>query len=398
MGRRAAPPALAGLLTAALALVLVVTVFGEVDLRIGSVAVHLGYKNLLRTLAVVGMVLLVLPATRAALPVRWAEADLALGLFAVAAALSAAFGGGRFGDVRSLFAAIALGWLARGLFAPAARRPVLLYLLGATVCLVLARELAAHPELVPPRTALRYVLVTANANTLGFLFAMVAPLFLAEVRATRGPQRAAAVLVTAAAVLGTLITLSRTAAAGLTLGSLAALGATRRRAWLALLAVAALGAYLAVQRTDVWSTEGRRGDVDRLRIMATSLTLFAEHPLLGVGFGINNLEQHFPARYQARYGTPLFRFHSMNQLVDLLVGTGLVGTALALWWAALLARLLRGRLRAAPPGPVRARAAGQLGAAAAIALMSMADAPLYHGKLLPLLFLVLAYVQLEPAD
>jgi hypothetical protein len=33
-----------------------------------------------------------------------------------------------------------------------------------------------------------------------------------------------------------------------------------------------------------------------------------------------------------------------------------------------------------------------------IAAMSLAEPPLYHGKLLPLLFLVLAYVDLPPAE
>jgi hypothetical protein len=134
------------------------------------------------------------------------------------------------------------------------------------------------------------------------------------------------------------------------------------------------------------------GDGDRPRIMYTALQIAREHPVLGIGFGINNLEELFPDRYQDLYGERIFRFHAANQVIDLLVGTGIVGTVLALWWAACVGRSAYDRWRSAPPGTARITAAGGLGACVAIALMSLAEPPLYQGKLLPVLFLVLAAV------
>jgi hypothetical protein len=87
----------------------------------------------------------------------------------------------------------------------------------------------------------------------------------------------------------------------------------------------------------------------------------------------------------------------MNQIVDLLVGTGLIGTAFALWWAARVgACAVRWLRSSAPASPERIRAAGGLAACGAIALMSMGEPPLYHGKLVPILFLLLAVVELGP--
>jgi hypothetical protein len=360
-------------------------------------AVALRYKELARGIAVVWAVGLLLPVVRRALPHRATASDGPLVLFALAAVLSVAFGEGHWGDVRSLFAAIVLGWLGRTLFDPPARRGLFLHYLGGVMLLILARELVAHPDLLPPREALRYTLVTANANPLGFLFAMAAPLCLAEALAgTRGRRLAGAVYFVAA-VTGVLVTLSRSAALGLAIGTLPLVLTARTRRLALLCGAIGVVLFLALQRPDVWSHERRQGDVDRLKIVRTSLSLAAERPLLGLGFGINNLRDRFPQRFEALYGEPLFRSHSANQLVDLLVGTGVIGTALACWWVALLVRTARRQLREAAPGPARVRATGNAAALAAILAMSLLEPPLYHGKLLPLLFLELAYLGLAPA-
>jgi O-antigen ligase len=156
----------------------------------------------------------------------------------------------------------------------------------------------------------------------------------------------------------------------------------------------ALAAFLTVQRPDLWSAARAPGDADRLRIMRTSLSLAVESPLLGIGFGINNLRRRFPDRYEQLYGERLFRFHSANQIVDLLVGTGVIGTALAGWWAVRLASQALRHVRTAAAGAPRLCAAGHLATLVAIALMSLVEPPLYHGKLVPILFLVIAYGQL----
>jgi len=341
------------------------------------------------------LVCLLFPAGRAVLPYRGASGDLPFALFVVAAALSVALGGGHWGDVRSLVAAALLGLLARTLFAPPGRRAWLTALFVGTIVLVLGRELAAHPDLLPPHETGRYDLVTANPNVLGFLFAMTTPLLLAAAIAKRGVPRAVAALGVAGAVLGALLSYSRVAAFGLGVGTLlVATSVPRARRALVLAALAAT-AFVAISRPDRWITHRAPGDADRPRIMYTALQLALEHPVLGIGFGINNLEERFPDRYQQLYGERVFRFHAANQVIDLLVGTGIVGTALALWWAACVGATAFHRWRTAPHGAARVTAAGGLGACVAIALMSLAEPPLYHGKLLPLLFLVLASIDLD---
>jgi hypothetical protein len=225
---------------------------------------------------------------------------------------------------------------------------------------------------------------------------MMLPILLAEVLAATGGRRALAVGYVLAALLGTLLTFSRTAGVGAAAGTaIVLLGSLPRGRGLLTLAVTLL-VFFAVQRPDQWTQLRTTGDAQRVRIVRTSLALAADSPILGVGFGINNLELVFPDRYEARYGERVFRFHSMNQLVDLLVGTGLVGTAFALWWAARVGTGALRWFRAASSGPDRMRAAGGLAACVAIALMSMGEPPLYHGKLVPILFLLLAAVELGP--
>jgi O-antigen ligase len=385
-----AAPTVRLLLALALAALLPLIVVGEVRGTVGGITLHLRYLEAIRGLALVWLACQLWAPARTAAPYRPRPGDLPLALFAGAAVVSVTLGGGHWGSVRSLFGAIGLGLLASALFGPPSRRRLLLHYLGAAVLLVLLRELIAHPDLLPPRELARYGLATANANVLGFLFAMAGPLFLAETLAGRGAERAAPALYTAAAVLGVLLTFSRVAAFGLAFGVLVVAFLHARRAAALTVAAAAVLAFLAVQRPDLWTASRASGDADRLRIMATSLSLAAESPILGVGFGGNNLAAPFRARYLSRYGQPLFRYHSANQLVDLLVETGLVGTALALWWAWSLGRGAWHRLRTAH-GTARLRAAGGAAALAAIAVMSLGEPPLDHGKLLPILFLLLAY-------
>jgi len=387
-----------GVFLAGLALVLATTVFGEIALAAGTLHLRVTYKTLARLVPLAWLALLALPRARAGLPYRPASADLPLALFAGVAALSVLCGGGHWGDVRTLAAAIGIGVLARSLFGDPARQRLLLHYLGWTVVLIVARERATYADLVRAHELARYGLVTANPNVLGFLFAMVTPLFLAETIAARGPRRIAAAGYLLASLGGTLVTFSRTAVFGLALGTLIVALCCERRRQALLASGLLLAAILAAQRPDLWTHTRHAGDIDRLRIMHTSLTLAMERPVLGIGFGINNLEERFPARYEELYGTRLFRFHSANVIVDLLVGTGLVGTGLALWWAGRVGAGTWRRVRAAPSGAVRVRAAGNLAALAAIAAMSLAEPPLSHGKLLPVLFLVLAYVELPVRD
>ena len=375
---------------AGLGLLFVVMVFptlGPLELR---------YKDVARALPIVWLIALLHPAVRRVLPYRPQPSDLPLAAFTAVAALSVLAGGGHWGDVRNLLAAVGLALLCRSLFAPPSRRPLVVHYLGGLVALVVLREVGGRPEMLRLQELGRYGLVTANPNVLGFLFAMLAPIFLAETLATTRERRnvrgAVAALYYGLAVLGVYVTFSRTAAVGLAVGTFVTVLVAARRAIAMAAVVVASGLFVLVQRPDRWLSTRGPGDVDRLRIMRTSLSLALEHPILGVGFGINNLEEHFPARFEALYGRRVFRFHSANQLVDLLVGTGLVGTALAVWWAIALGREAARNFRNAV-GSARLRAAGVVATLIAIAIMSLTEPPLYAGKLVLVLFVVLGSMQ-----
>jgi hypothetical protein len=394
----ASPPSgwLPRVLLGALALLFVAVILGEVGLP--GTEVTLRYKTLARVLALVWLACLATAVGRRDVPYRTAASDVPLACFMAAAALSVAFGGGHWGDVRQLLAAIGVGLLARTLFAPPARRGHAVGLLAATLAVLIGRELWVHPDLLPPHEMGRYDLVCANPNVLGFLFAMTAPYLLGAALGRRGAIRLIAAFGYALAVLGVLLTFSRVATVGLAAGSLVVVVALARPGR-ALVVASVLGlTFVASSRPDQWLHLRQSGDSYRPSIMATALRIGLEHPVLGVGFGINNLEEVFPDRYQALYGERIFRFHSANQVLDLLAGTGFVGTALAIWWMTRVGATVIGGWRDAPTAAGRTQAAGGVGTFVAIVLMSMAEPPLYAGKLLPFLFVVLAAIELGPSE
>jgi hypothetical protein len=379
---------------AALAALFLAIVLDELRLPGTSVAVR--YKSLARALPIAWLVCLALPSGRRLLPYRPLPSDVPLALFVITAALSVAFGGRHWGDVRHLVAAIGVGLVARGLLALPGGRRFVSALFTVTFAGILVRELAIHPDLLPPHEAGRYDLVTANPNVLGFLFAMTAPVLLGSALAARGTWRTGAAFGFGVAVVGVLVTFSRVAASGLAIGCLVVVATLPRRRRALLIASTAAVLFVASSRPDQWVHRRHSGDSYRPSIMATAFRIGLEHPVLGVGFGINNLEEVFADRYETRYGERIFRFHSANQLLDLFAGTGLVGTALALWWFGRVGKTAYGKLTSAATAASRCAAAGGLGAVAAIAAMSMAEPPLYHGKLLPMLFVLLAAIELGP--
>jgi hypothetical protein len=365
-------------------------------LTIPGTSAGIRYKTLARIVPIAWLVCLAFPAGRRAVPYRPAASDVPLALFVAAAALSVACGGGHWGDVRHLVAAIGVGLVGRSVLALPGGRRVVLALFVATFVVLLGRELSLHPDLLPPHEMGRYDLVTANPNVLGFLFAMTAPVLLGSALAERGPARVAGAVGFAAAALGVLLTFSRVAATGLAIGCLAVVAALPRRRRALLVASTAVVLFVATSRPDEWVHRRHSGDSYRPSIMATAFRIGLEHPLLGVGFGINNLEEVFADRYETAYGERIFRFHSANQLLDLFAGTGLVGTALALWWIGRVGLAVVHRWTDATTTAARITAAGGVGTFAAIIAMSMAEPPLYHGKLLPLLFVLLATIETGP--
>ncbi len=295
---------------------------------------------------------------------------------------SVALGGGRWADVRSFGVAIGLFYGARSLAADAEGRRRLFHWIGLVVLGTVVAEIVGNPEILRLRESLRHTMVTAHPNTLGGVFAIFSPLFLGASE-DRSARRMAPVYLVAA-ILGVVFTFSRLALGGLLVGSAVVLLADRLRRSPARLVLSGVVAACVVVGAIFYLSLGRaEADWQRLQIIYTSLTLFAESWPLGIGYGVENLEALFPSRYEEIYGQPLWLFHSHNMYVDLLVGTGVFGMASAVW---LFWRLLRVGWRAvrdAPPDPAMRRVgAGLAGTVVVFLWVGIGDMPLYHERLL----------------
>jgi hypothetical protein len=302
-------------------------------------------------------------------------------LFLAAAALSVAASGIKWGDFNSLLAMVGLFFGARSIAENADGRRFLFHWLGVLTVTTVLLEIVQNPSILQLREELRGTTVTAHPNTLGVFFALLCPLFLARIFDPE--NRFSASFYTACALLGASFTFSRLAWSALVLGTLVIVLAgrpLRRRALLAsgVLAASIVGAgiaYLSLGRSEA--------DWQRLRIIYTSLTLFQEHWLVGIGFGIGNLAQLFPARYIELYGSSLFLFHSHNMYVDVLVGTGVLGgvaMAFVLWRLVDVARRCLEAARRQPG--LRLQAAGFAASVLVFLYVGVGDMPWYHSKIL----------------
>ncbi len=374
----------------AVAAVLALAVSGAIEGSIGGVEFRVRYKGVARTTVGAWMILLLVPKFRRAVPYRWDAADGPLLLFFVVAVLSVVCGGGHMGDIRNLWAAIGFGALGRALFYPVERRHLFIHYFGGMVLLVIAHELVRNPEVFEFSQFSRYRLVTGNPNPLGFLFAMTAPLFLAEALTA---SRVRAVVTSGyfiAAVAGVLLTFSRSAALGLLASTVLVLWQHPQRRRMLLVAGVGVLVFFAVQRPDQWYGTRTGGDTDRLRILHTAATLGFEDPVLGIGYGGGNLEERFPDRFEELYGRSAFFYHSGNQVLDIFVGTGLLGLLCVGWWVRVLfVRAWREFRHARRQSPT----ADQFAMLAGVALMAMLEPPMSNGWLSIVLFLAIAYVR-----
>jgi len=376
----------------ALAAVLALAVVGSLEGTIAGFEFRVRYKEVARTTVAVWMISLLLPSFRRVVPYRWDAADAPLAVFFVVAIVSVVFGGGHFGDIRNLWAAIGLGAIGRALFYPAERRHLFLHYFGAMALLMIAHEVLRNPEVFEFSQFSRYRLVTGNPNPLGYFFAMVAPLFLAEALAASRGRALVASGYFAAAVTGALLTFSRSAALGLMVGTILVLWHHPHRRRMLLVAAAGALVFVAVQRPDQWLGTRATGDTDRLRILHTAVTLGVEDPVLGIGYGMGNLEERFPDRFNELYGRRAFFHHSGNQIVDVFVGTGVLGLLCLGWWARVVFVRAWREFRSASPRK-QSPTADQFAMLATVALMAMLEPPMTNGWLSIVLFLAIAYAR-----
>ena len=327
---------------------------------------------------------------------RLARASLAAPLLAyyAAAVLSVAINGEYWGEVRMLATTVAFYVATRAI---AAHRPgsmQLLHWLGFLVAFQLLREFWSQPELLLLREDLRNSLVTDHPNSVGYTLAVLLPLFLGVALGPRsGPLPKLYALL---APLGLLLTFSRSAWATAVLGVLVMLLALRRRARTARQTALLFGvvALVAIVIVAVVAMSGGRteADLQRLRILTASMSLFRDHWLVGVGFGGPNFKDAFPARYLEMYGEGLFLFHSHNTVVDVLACTGIVGAAAASWLVWRLGRLALRALRAAPAA-LSSEGIGMAVAIAVFLVMGVFDVAATHPKLMLVFAAALAFIE-----
>ena len=356
-----------------------------------------GFRSLARNVAIA----VVLGHLAGAPSLRLVRASLAAPLLAYlgAAILSVAVNGEVWGEVRLLGVTVAFYVATRVI---AAHRPgamQLLHWLGVLVALQLVREFTTQPELLLLREDLRNTLVTDHPNSVGYTLAVLLPLFLGV--ALKPSRGILAKLYAMLAPVGLLVTFSRSAWATAVVGVLVMLLALRRRVRTARQTALLFGsvALVAVVVVAIVSLSGDRtaADLQRLRILNASLSLFRDHWLVGVGFGGPNFKDAFPARYLELYGEGLFLFHSHNAVVDVLACTGLVGAAAAAWLVWRLGRLALRALRAAPA----AASSEGIGMAVSIAVflvMGVFDVPATHPKLMLIFAATLAFIETRTAE
>jgi O-antigen ligase len=351
-----------------------VLVPGRVPLPGGG---SIGFKSLARNVAVAVLIGAWLRADGLVLLRSRLVAPLA-GL-ALAAWASVLVNAGAAGDARYLVVVIGVFYAARLLAAGRGGHDLLFHWLGAFAIATVAAELLWNPSLLELDPAMRDTLRFTHPNSLGGSLAVMLPVFAAALLDDRHPFAGA--LYVAAAALGIALSFSRSGLLASVVAVVLVVAGRRtplplvKRPWrLAGVAVAAMAAvaWLSLDRGEA--------DSQRLRILNASLSLFAEHPLLGIGFGIENLRRVFPARYIELYGQSLFLFHSHNMYVEALVAMGFAGALALAWLVVRLATLaIDVRRRAVSPGE-RASASGLAASVAAFLLLGATDSLFYQAQ------------------
>ena len=342
--------------------------------------ISFGYRSFARNIAIL-MVLGVWVGARG-MPRPRSTLTVPMLLFFAAIWLSVALEGGRWADVRVFGFSIGLFYGARSIADSADGRRWLYHWLGALVVFTVCAEIYRNPEILQFRESLRNTMVTAHPNTLGGFFALLAPIFIGTLDDKSARRMAPLYLL--CVVLGAALTFSRLSLAGLFVGSATVLLASWLRRHPMRVAVLGLGAAAIVFGTIGYLSLGRfEADWQRLRIIHASLTLFAEHWLFGVGYGVENLEAFFPDRYEEMFGTRLWLYHSHNMYVDVLVGAGLVGGVCGAWFFARLAATAWRAVQYSQSDPqIRRVESGFAATVIVFFLLGVGDMPLYHERLL----------------
>jgi O-antigen ligase len=232
------------------------------------------------------------------------------------------------------------------LFSSAAHRRWLPVLLGVTPLILVLRGVAHDPSILQFTLLHRFDFPLDHANTAGYFFAMSIPLCVVVAKITAGWRRNLSLLSCAGQMCALILTFSRGAWLGWAASMLYLTIVLKR--WkvpafaLLLSAACVLVALPSVQ--DRLATMIRpRDDLSirqRWQLLASSVQVGIENPLLGVGYGRGRLKEALRPHLEGTLleDTPIW--HTHNLYVELFAGTGLLGLLAFLWLLVVtLARL-----------------------------------------------------------
>ena len=288
------------------------------------------------------------------------------------------------GDYRYFFFGCAHVLMLVDVFSDTARRRwwLLPAMLGLLPLIVVARGFAHDPSILNFTLAERFAFPLDHANTAGYLFAMSIPLCVAAVIATAGRWRSFSVLSCAAQMFALVLTYSRGAWLGAGVAMLYLTAGLKKWKLLAALCILAAACTLILpsirQRlatvTDPHDDQSLR---NRFQLLASSVRLGMDNPVLGVGYGRGRLKEALRPHLLDTVLEDRPILHTHNVYVEVFAGTGLLGLLTFLWLIGIT--LLRVSLAALRRDGTQ-KLLGFALAASWIAAMvgGLGDIPFYH--------------------
>lgn len=268
-----------------------------------------------------------------------------------------------------------------------------LLLLGVMPAVLVLRGIIHAPAVLSFDLARRFGMPLDHPNTAGFVLAVTVPLNLWCIAAVHGWRRGLALLCCLLQLLALLLTYSRGAWIG-------ALGATflylsLARQWKVALIILTIGVASVAMTPTVRArlvslsqpmTDASMGE--RLMLARQAVSIGADHPLLGVGYGRGRVKAALRERLRDTPFESLGLTHTHNIYVELFAGTGLLGLGSYLW---LIGLAIYQSWHVARDRPVDDSRIGFALTSAwlAVVLCGLGDVPFFHHETRILLFTLL---------
>ena len=290
--------------------------------------------------------------------------------------------------------------MVRDLFGQGNRPRVLLCLLGIAPGFLFVRGVLSDFSVLNLSQMVRFGFPLDHPNTAGYVFSVGIPLSLAVVLTEKGWFRGLAVFSSVLQCVGLVLTYSRTAWAG-SLVSLLALVFLERRlrkglliSGLAVLLVFAISPALRSRFGSLMDLNKDPEDMWRFEVMAHSVFLALDDPLLGVGYGGHRLRAALNEKYP-ELAKQRYVHHSHNVYTELLSGTGFVGLGTFLWPVFSTVRRLRWKTRSNGVPGRRLLYLCLLASLVAFMVSGLGDVPFYHHETRIFFFTLLGLIYLH---